>query len=291
MTQEESSSGDDLTAKVRLRIPGSALAPFVYRMLLGRSRIVAPVAPAFRELLLPLAYSIFGYREFHPSPGKKKGKKELFLVGPQSRLFEEEGVPSEITTIVFKPGAARALMGVSATQVVDRHVLLSSLWGKEGRILEEKCFQERDLDKRMDLLEKALAGKLPPDPRMDLFVMESAAAIEEQKGKGSLEPFFTQTGYSRRQVLNQFNKSLGFSPKLFAQVVRLRNLFRSMDLKKEPDWARLAPESGYFDQAHLVREFRKLMGSTPARFAREFQQSGMFMPGTDNTVLLFRKNS
>jgi AraC-like DNA-binding protein len=289
--KEKIKPNDSLKARVRFRQPAPAVAPFVYRMLMGGSQLGSPPIPAFQEKILPLPYSIIGYREYHPAPGKDRGRREFILFGPQGKLYEEKGMQSEITTIVIKPGGTRALTGVSGAEAVDKLLPMDKVWGAEGKSLFEKMILERDQDKRMDLLEQALLKRLPPHPEEDLYVVESAAFIEQQMGKGTLEAFFDQTGYSRRQVLNHFKELIGFSPKHFARIVRLRNLFKNLDLKPELDWAKLAQEHGYSDQAHLVREFRKLMGTTPARFAKEFRECGMFLPGADNSVLLFRKDA
>lgn len=287
---EETSSSDELAAKVRFREPQPALAPFVYRMMMGGSKLVPPSIPAFQEKILPLPYSIIGYREFHPATEKGNGRREFILLGPQGKLYEEKGMQAVITTIVIKPGATRALTGISGAKAVDRIISMEKAWGAEGKALMEAMAQERDQDKRMDLLEEALLRRLPPRLKEDLFVIESAAFIEKQGGKESLEAFFAQTGYSRRQVLNHFNGLIGFSPKHFARIVRLRNLFKDLDLKPDLDWAKLAQEHGYSDQPHLVREFKKLMGNTPERFAREFRERGMFLPGADQSVILLRKD-
>jgi AraC-like DNA-binding protein len=294
---QEQSTNQDLEAKAKLRSPHPAIAPFVDRLLMGRVQMLSPADdPGYILKYLPIGVSILGYREYISSPEKGSApassrRKEFFLIGPQRGSFQETGIPVDVTSIVIKPGGIRALTGISALKVVDRTIPMESLWGEEAKLMMAKLSQEQNLDARMDILEQALIQRVAPHPEEDLFVVKAAQMIDEQKGKDSLGSFFTRTGYSRRQVLNRFNESLGFSPKHFARIIRLRSMFKSIDLKQKSDWAQLAREHGYSDQAHLVRDFRKLMGTTPDQFAREFQKRGIVLPGADKSVMAYRNDN
>lgn len=83
-----------------------------------------------------------------------------------------------------------------------------------------------------------------------------------------------------RSLARRFAALVGLSPKRFARVRRCQRLLRvAAGAGAAPDWARLAAECGYHDQAHLIHEFRELAGSTPGGYAPR-------SPGEHNHVVL-----
>ena len=71
-------------------------------------------------------------------------------------------------------------------------------------------------------------------------------------------------GLATRTLRGIAKDGLGLSPKQYARVERL---FRALGQTGPATWAERAVRSGFADQAHLVRECRKLLGETPTRFA------------------------
>lgn len=71
---------------------------------------------------------------------------------------------------------------------------------------------------------------------------------------------------SPRQLRRRFRTEAGIGPKLLARMVRLQGFIRLAEDRPRESTARLALEAGYYDQAHLIRDFRELAGTTPGRF-------------------------
>ena len=69
-----------------------------------------------------------------------------------------------------------------------------------------------------------------------------------------------------------FERQVGLTPKRFARIQRFRTLLERVALQAPQDWALTAAESGYTDQSHLSREFKRYSGATPAAFARAARQ-------------------
>ena len=74
---------------------------------------------------------------------------------------------------------------------------------------------------------------------------------------------------SERHLRRVVRQTAGFSPKHLQRVERLGRAITTADAQPAPDWARIAGESGYYDQAHMIDEFRSLAGGTPAELFRE----------------------
>jgi AraC-like DNA-binding protein len=115
---------------------------------------------------------------------------------------------------------------------------------------------------------------LRPDHSVDrLRLSEGDACIEFAVRRISLEPFpgslqalSEMVGYSRKHFIELFKSRVGVSPKRFLRIFRFRRSLARLQGGGKPDWSRLAMETGYYDQAHLIRDFREFSGFTPSDY-------------------------
>jgi AraC-like DNA-binding protein len=75
-----------------------------------------------------------------------------------------------------------------------------------------------------------------------------------------------QIGISHKHLLREFDRCVGLRPKVFARLCAFQRVIQSVGRKLEIDWAGTAALCGYYDQAHLIREFRSFSGLTPANY-------------------------
>ncbi|TIU04954.1 MAG: helix-turn-helix transcriptional regulator, partial [Mesorhizobium sp.] len=75
-------------------------------------------------------------------------------------------------------------------------------------------------------------------------------------------------GWSRKHLAGKFSNAIGVGPKTLSRIVRF-NRALGLSRQDQSDWADIAADCGYADQAHLVREFRDLAGETPTTLAAQ----------------------
>jgi AraC-like DNA-binding protein len=82
-----------------------------------------------------------------------------------------------------------------------------------------------------------------------------------------------ELGWSRKRLAARFREEIGLTPKAVARVLRFE---RAVQLAERGDigWGRLARECGYYDQAHLIHEFRAISGCTPGTFFQDVAPAG-----------------
>jgi methylphosphotriester-DNA--protein-cysteine methyltransferase len=100
------------------------------------------------------------------------------------------------------------------------------------------------------------------------MVEAAVGAIEAARGAIRIETLADTLGVSRQHLASQFRARVGLGAKLFARVCRFQHASAAIRRGQQPDLAALALEAGYYDQPHMVHEFRELAGSTPQSFAR-----------------------
>lgn len=172
----------------------------------------------------------------------------LVVTGPRSRArYHPASAPGTCLRLRIRPGHARRLLGVPLTELADRPVLATDLWGRAaGRLIDDVA---------------TLAGTRRPGPPARPTALD--AALGELAAGRPVGAAADRLGVGERQLRNVFAQEVGLSPKQVARVVRLRRVLGH----RGRDWATVADEAGFFDQAHLISDFRALMGVSPGRFA------------------------
>jgi AraC-like DNA-binding protein len=81
-----------------------------------------------------------------------------------------------------------------------------------------------------------------------------------------------ELGLSQRHFIHLFARQVGLTPKLLCRVLRFqyaRILAQSQSREQRATgWAQIAMTCGYYDQAHLIRDFQDLSGLTPSQYIR-----------------------
>jgi AraC-like DNA-binding protein len=163
--------------------------------------------------------------------------------------------------VTFRPGAAAAVLGVSADSLTDRIAPLAELLGAAHTV---RLLEARDLRARGILLQKALLARLPgsaSDP--ERLARSAATRIERVSGRMRIATLARELGVGERRLERAFHAHVGLAPKTFARIVRFRAAWSALEAGGAAVEVALA--RGYFDQAHLVRDFRVFAGDTPRR--------------------------
>lgn len=182
-----------------------------------------------------------------------------------------------IVGVHFKPGGARAFFAVPACEVSEQALSLEALWGQQARSLREQLAELSSPLERVRVLEAALLRRARPGFDRDPALAQSLRAFEEPD-LSSVAEVNRRTGLSPRRLLGLFRKEVGLSPKAYWRIRRFRAALRDLT-RGAASGAAVAAEHGYFDQAHFLREFRAIAGSSPREyFATE-------VGGTDHVAL------
>ena len=145
----------------------------------------------------------------------------------------------------------------------DEKRLKAELKALEFRLarMDETARQIADLDQF--LMEFIQLWKEP-----DAVVTKSLSLIEESKGQISIEALASALQISARQLERKFTQRVGLPPKTFCRLTRFHHAKSMLESAGGPKWCDLAYECGYYDQTHLIQEFRLFTGQTPARYER-----------------------
>ncbi|EHH10413.1 AraC family transcriptional regulator [Mesorhizobium amorphae] len=168
--------------------------------------------------------------------------------------------------INFTPLGARRFFGQPMSELTDRMVGLDDVLGLEGNTLRERLGDARDWSARFAIAESFVAARLASTDPMQAEIGWAYDSIIASGGRTRVATLAGRLGWSRKHLARKFSDAVGVGPKTLSRIVRFN---RALGLSRQDnsDWADIAADCGYADQAHLVREFRDLAGETPTAIA------------------------
>lgn len=193
-----------------------------------------------------------------------KNQLDVYAFGAQERAHRKR-VPAghRIVMARLHLGAHEAVLGVPASAIAGRYVPLEELWGETvtQRLVDDLARARTKLE-AAQVLERAIAQRLarvterrsaPP------LALEAAAKLS----RANVNEVAGDLGVSERHLRRVFRETLGVSPKAFAKLARFHRALRAARADAHPSWASIASAVGYYDQAHLIADFRAIAGVTP----------------------------
>lgn len=192
-----------------------------------------------------------------------------YVVGAMRRPAEVRMAgAAEVVGVRFRPGGSAAFLPFALGEITDSVVALSDAWGSLAGELESRLSGAGGAE-RVRMLLAALRERRGRGRPLHTAVARASELIARSHGCVPVERLTAETGTSRRHLERLFLDQVGLSPKTAARVARFRRLCGLLPERPGAGWSRLALECGYYDQAHMIREFRALAALTPEAYRRE----------------------
>ena len=181
----------------------------------------------------------------------------------------------------LSPLAARAILGMDLATLEGDCVPLGAVLGAVGDRLAHELRDAPDWDGRFDVLERWLLQRLAGGPVVDPVVARAFSLLVVSQGRVRVAPMCAELGVSPRHLTRRFSAQIGLPPKAVARQLRFAAVRRRLEtIGGDRSWTEIALAAGYFDQAHLSRDFRELAGITPTEFVtRRIPEGGLVGDG------------
>jgi AraC-like DNA-binding protein len=256
------------------RAPKASLRPFV-RLLWVSDRLDAPAAPGAREHAVPTGEMHLVVRT-SDAPARLFADDEdrdgrtfghALVAGPRDAFHVKDvSDPFYAIGVQLHPAASLALFGAPADELTGRHIGLDDVWGREAAALRARLAEAGDPARQLDVLEAALAARLPRVQGVHPAVAMALERFHTARASGvEVGAVVKESGYSHRGLLAMFRRTMGLTPKRYLRVLRMQRVLRRIGLAP---WADIALDAGFSDQSHFVREFRDITGVTPTDYVR-----------------------
>jgi AraC-like DNA-binding protein len=242
-------------------------------------------APALRGLVS----SYYGFREETGAPMRRRegpGAEIVVIISfGEKWLIDGERFTSfaaglhdvQVTTehagrsfgmqLNLSPLAARMLFGIPLDTIARREVPLEDVLPE--RSLPERLHDAGNWPARFDMLDRVLARRLADAHPASREIAWAWRRMRETHGNVAVRSLAEELGWSRRRLVASFRGEVGLPPKTVARLLRFERARELAELADQPDWPRIAFASGYYDQSHLINEFRRVTGRTPVTFFQD----------------------
>jgi AraC-like DNA-binding protein len=184
---------------------------------------------------------------------------------------------SRVFGVKFRPGAFRPFFGSSVGTLANRIVPVEQVFGCSAREWALTMSALEDDDPLMDAASEFLRAGLPAaDANVALatrLVEQISIAAEGESAIRSVHALALRSGMSQRSLQRLFQEYVGVSPKWVIRRYRLHELVERLKSGEALDGAQTALELGYCDQAHLINDFRSIIGYSPSRYRSLLRQA------------------
>jgi len=207
-------------------------------------------------------------RLYNPeSPHRCVATSGSLLSGVQSRFqIIDTSEQEHVAGVAFKPGGTVPFMRVPAYEASDTDVPLEALWGRRPTaILRERLLEGSSVDLKLDALEAILLEMWTP-PRLHPAVTFALAAFDRIPTATSIALVTDKVGLSAKRFIERFKIEVGVTPKRYCRIRRFQCALALANRGRQIDWAQVALDCGYFDQAHFIHDFRSFAGLTPTEY-------------------------
>jgi AraC-like DNA-binding protein len=191
------------------------------------------------------------------------------ILGPQTkRSTITMGHHHLVIKIGFQPGALHRLLEIPMVELAGiAAVDATDFLGKEVNMVNEQICEAPGFDEMKMIIENFLFQKfknikpqLPIDAVLPVMISKG--------GLGAIEDFASHACLSNRQFERVFKNRMGFSPKFFSRLVRFANAWVLKETSPGVSWTKIAHHCGYYDQMHLIKDFKEFAGANPSEIEK-----------------------
>ena len=182
-------------------------------------------------------------------------------------LVETSGRQSGVE-VYLTPVGAGLVVGMPMRHLRGKVVTLEDCFGAVGGLVREQLLEAPSWEERFAIVDSFLLTRLsaaePPPPSLAWAL----SRLHATRGALDIGSLTDELGCSRRYLIGLFNDHIGLPPKLYARVLRFRHALELADGGGGIGWAEVAQRCGYYDQAHMVRDFQQFTGHSPTDYQR-----------------------
>ena len=166
----------------------------------------------------------------------------------------------------FRPGGFSGFYGRPVHELTDRFASLEDVFGSDGAALARDGAAAPDPAAKIACVEAFLRARMPPpDPEVQL-VHEVVLDMLEVPPGTTVDEVARRHAVSTRTLQRLFRRHVGVGPKWVLRRYRLHEAAEQLAAGERRDWTSLALDLGYFDHAHFIRDFRAVVGRSPAEY-------------------------
>jgi AraC-like DNA-binding protein len=188
------------------------------------------------------------------------------------RINTKMGKDHLMVYIGFKPGGMYRLLSIPMNRFINDDLDGKDLYGSEISEIIEQLNETSNAKELVTIVENFLISKLKKIRPADSFDLAMQELIRRD-GNLKMDELAYMSCMSFRQFERKSIEKIGIPPKLYARIIRFSKAYRMKEVNPTLSWTSLAHFCGYYDQMHMIRDFKEFTGVTPTGMDRELEAS------------------
>lgn len=194
------------------------------------------------------------------------------VTGKFSYLVKDKG---RAFGVKFKPGAFYPFVRRPVSEYTNRTIALNEIFGTDAITLECEILALEDDRAMVETAERFLCERSPEYDQKITVINDIIQTISTDRAIIKVDNITERLGIEKRWLQRLFQTYVGVRPKWVIQCYRLHEAAEQLAQGTIEDWPALALNLGYFDQAHFIKDFKAIVGKTPAAYVRNCQKKGV----------------
>lgn len=178
--------------------------------------------------------------------------------------------------IRFKTAGAYPFFAMPIYEMIDHPYDLADLQIPYIHDIYEQVYLAVSIEEQAKILDQWLLNLVNNNRIADSTVQGAIQLFQRSHGLQSVQAIGDNIGISTRQLQRQYKAQIGISPKQFAKLLRIEHTRAVIKTQSNPSLADVAYQAGYYDQSHLIREFKSVVGMTPGAYFERHQQRNCY---------------
>jgi AraC-like DNA-binding protein len=204
---------------------------------------------------------------------ENKHISENSILSGQQKKYYDIVVSGKLSlfSISFQPYGVKLLFDIPSNELFDQNIPLKYFLKDKTVELELELYKSVTFEEKIYIIEKFLINQLLKRKKEYEIkrIMDSVAIINQSKGVIDIDTLSSSACLCRRQYERIFAEYIGSTPKQFLRTVRFQNTLEEKQRNKSIQLTELAYSCGYFDQSHMINDYKLLSGKTPTQYFLE----------------------
>ncbi|RPJ24969.1 MAG: AraC family transcriptional regulator [Chloroflexi bacterium] len=181
------------------------------------------------------------------------------------------GRGSRMLIVAFKKGKAFPFYSFAMNELTDTVVEADRVFGGNFRDLREQLLATKSIDRMFQRVEVFLlqqAGDAIREETSTRCVDYALLNVTRSPTLRRLDQLSDEIGYSQKHFIQLFREQVGVPPKQYLKIMRFQKVIRAIENNEALQWSQIALESGFYDQAHFINDFKVFSGFTPNEYIK-----------------------
>lgn len=168
--------------------------------------------------------------------------------------------------IRFRPGGAYPFFGFPISELTESVTELDLIWGSLVDEIRSQLLELESRDERLLKLECLLLGQAKRSLEGNRLISFAVHQLQHSPQFLAIRDLANTIGITQKHLISQFERVVGLRPKSFARVCKFQKVVNLLEQQQEVEWAAIASDCGYYDQAHFIHEFQAFSGLNPSAY-------------------------